>query len=103
MRATCSGATSGRSAIFTSPVLSASTSVFSGSLSAILGSLPCFGALDEPARDIGCGERCNIAAQDRNLLYEFRGDRLMTGVGHQENRVDIGIEPLVHAHHLELI
>src|SRR5712692_10075782 len=45
----------------------------------------------------------DLAAQLRDLLDEARGDELVLVVGHEEHRLDMGIEAVVHAGHLELV
>src|SRR5687768_8449356 len=53
--------------------------------------------------DGGADETVDRAVQAGDLLDQPRGDRLMPRVGHQEDRLDVGIEALVHRRHLELV
>src|SRR5690606_10959932 len=52
--------------------------------------------------DARTDEPVHLAAEDRDLLNQLGGDRLMTRVGHQEHRLDRAVELLVHGRHLEL-
>ena len=45
----------------------------------------------------------HIAAQPGDFLDQFRGNRLPPRIGHQEHRLDAGIQRAVHADHLEFI
>src|SRR5437870_12667969 len=45
----------------------------------------------------------DIAAERADLLDEARGDELEAVGGHQKDGLDVGVEPGVHAGHLELI
>ena len=51
----------------------------------------------------GVVKGADIAAQKRDFLDQPRGDRLMARIGHQEHGLDLGVEALVHRHHLEFI
>ena len=48
-------------------------------------------------------ELADIAAQPGDLLDQFRGDRLVPRLGHQEHRLDRGVERPVHPDHLEFV
>src|SRR5438874_12702340 len=48
-------------------------------------------------------EMRDVAAERADLLHETRGDELKTVGGHQKHGLDPGIEPGVHAGHLELV
>src|ERR1700692_1228409 len=64
---------------------------------------PCFCPLHEEPGYMGRREWRDITPEDRDFLDRLRSNRLAARGGHEEHRLDIRIEPLVHSYHLKLV
>src|SRR5271165_2058371 len=60
-------------------------------------------AVEEAHRDPRTDKMRNIAAQCADLFDKARRDKLVAVGGHQKHGLDVGVEPGVHAGHLELV
>src|ERR1041385_6272322 len=60
-------------------------------------------AFDQKIGDVRRGELADVAAQYGDFLDKPRSDGLMPRIGHKEHGFDIGVQPLVHPDHLELV
>src|SRR5260221_2673947 len=59
--------------------------------------------VDQPLGDARADEMGDVAAELADLLDEARGDELVAVARHQEDGLDLGVEPRVHPSHLELV
>src|SRR6266478_683222 len=59
--------------------------------------------VDQPLGDARADEMGDVAAELADLLDEARGDELVAVARHQEDGLDLGVEPRVHPGHLELV
>src|SRR4051794_2105738 len=53
-------------------------------------------AVGQPFGDAGRYEMGDVAAQPADLLDKTRGDELVAVGGHQEHRLDLGVQPRIH-------
>src|SRR6266481_3869721 len=59
--------------------------------------------VEKPDGDARADEMRNVAAEGTDLLDKPRRDELKAVRGHQKDGLDLGVEPGVHAGHLELV
>ena len=60
-------------------------------------------AIQKPHRHARADEMRDIAAEGTDFLDETRRDELEAVGGHQKDGLDLGVQPGVHAGHLELV
>src|SRR5262249_45587774 len=60
-------------------------------------------AVEKANGDARADEMRDVAAEGADLLDEARRDELEAIRGHQKDGLDLGVEPSVHAGHLELV